>query len=81
MQTRDSLINRELAKQSTQMAEATQKDSSAMKAIAIVTMVFLPGTAISVSYTKSPKSTPFRRNELTDRSDNVQHVGVFQCDG
>jgi hypothetical protein len=55
MRQRDSEIQRDLARQSTQMAtestaiaEATQRDSSSMKAIAVLTMVFLPGTAVSV---------------------------------
>jgi len=60
MQQRDSEINRDLAKQSTQMAiestaiaEATQRDSSSMKAVAVLTMVFLPSTAVSTIFSMS----------------------------
>ncbi len=84
MQTRESPIDRNPAKQSTQMAmqstsiaEATHKDSSAMKAIAIVTMVFawhrdigeLPDLQIQLTTAE----------ELIFPQGNVQHVGVLQC--
>ena len=40
----DSKINIEVANASKVLAEATAKDSSSMKTIAILTMAFLPGT-------------------------------------
>jgi hypothetical protein len=48
MQQRDSSISLEVAKQSTKIAVASKRDSSAMKAIAVLTMVFLPATAVAV---------------------------------
>ncbi|KAI8946080.1 hypothetical protein F4801DRAFT_91637 [Xylaria longipes] len=40
----DARINISLAKASKELAEAAKKDSSSMKSIAIMTMLFLPGT-------------------------------------
>ena len=40
----DSLINIELARINRDIAEAAKRDSSAMKTIAIMTMLFLPAT-------------------------------------
>lgn len=58
------------AKSSKEIAEATMRNSSAMKSIAVLTMVFLPATAVAVSHpttsfynhTNTPQSildTPF----------------------
>ncbi|KAI1369420.1 hypothetical protein F5Y08DRAFT_293262 [Xylaria arbuscula] len=44
MQQADARININLAKASKELAEAAKKDSSSMKSIAIMTMLFLPGT-------------------------------------
>lgn len=41
--------SKELTARSKEIAEKTMLDGSAMKTIAIVTMIFLPGTAIAVS--------------------------------
>jgi len=41
--------SRDIAEASARMAEATMKDSASMKTIAILTMLFLPGTAVAVS--------------------------------
>lgn len=41
-------LNLEIAQNSREIAEATLRDSSAMRTIAILTMVFLPGTAVAV---------------------------------
>lgn len=41
--------NLEIAQTSRQIAEATMRDSAAMRTIAILTMIFLPGTAVAVS--------------------------------
>lgn len=53
----DNQINQHIAVQSLNLAEssrhiatAAKRDSSTMKAIAALTMVFLPGTYISVSH-------------------------------
>lgn len=45
---RDNLLNIELAKATAQVAEETRQDSAAMKTIAVLTLTFLPGTAIAV---------------------------------
>ncbi|KAL2070266.1 hypothetical protein VTL71DRAFT_13292 [Oculimacula yallundae] len=39
-----------MATQSTAIAEATRKNSSAMKVIAVLTMILLPGTAVSTMF-------------------------------
>jgi len=53
MQQRDNKTNQELATQSKVIAEASARDSSAMKVIAVVTMLFLPGTAIATMFSMS----------------------------
>lgn len=45
---RDSLRNMDLGKDTKEIAAASKRDSSAMKTIAVLTMVFLPGTFVSV---------------------------------
>ena len=47
IQQRTEQVNLELRETSTRIAEATFKDAKSMKTIAILTMVFLPGTAIA----------------------------------
>lgn len=42
-------LNLEMAAATAQVAEETRMDSAAMKTIAIVTLTFLPGTAVAVS--------------------------------
>lgn len=49
MAIKESRVNGELAKSSMMIAEATMKDSSAMKSIAVLTMIFLPATTVAVS--------------------------------
>lgn len=44
---RDNLLNIEIAKATAQVAEETRQDSAAMKTIAILTLTFLPGTAVA----------------------------------
>ena len=51
---RDNLLNIEIAKATAQVAEETRQDSAAMKTIAILTLTFLPGTAVAVSSATSP---------------------------
>jgi hypothetical protein len=43
--------NLEIAQSARQIAEATMRDSAAMRTIAVLTMLFLPGTAVAVSET------------------------------
>lgn len=45
----DARLQSFMAKQSSQVAQAAKRDSSAMKGIAVLTMVFLPGTFMAVS--------------------------------
>lgn len=49
MQQKDSKVNIQLAETSATIARESKKDSSAMKAIAVLTMCFLPGTFLAVS--------------------------------
>ena len=71
MQQEDSSTSRSIAIDSRKLAEASTRDSSSMKAIAVLTMVFLPGTAVAVR-------APQKRSEqmLTSKVDNLQH-GAF----
>lgn len=46
---RDNLLNLEMAAATQQVAEETRQDSAAMKTIAVLTLTFLPGTAVAVS--------------------------------
>ncbi|KAH3183649.1 hypothetical protein KXV92_006900 [Aspergillus fumigatus] len=54
---RANIINQEIATTSRIIAKASGQDSSAMKALAVLTMVFLPGTTVAVS-TPSPLFFP-----------------------
>lgn len=49
MAQKGNMINIALAADSKQIAMATKRDSSAMKTIALLTMIFLPGTFVAVS--------------------------------
>jgi hypothetical protein len=51
MVQKDSKINLSLAETTTIIARESKKDSSAMKAIAVLTMCFLPGTFLAVCTT------------------------------
>jgi len=46
----DTKVNISLAKDSREIAAASKQDSSAMKIIAMLTTLFLPGTFIAVSF-------------------------------
>lgn len=48
---RDAKLQRDLAEFSKEISQAAKRDSSAMKGIAILTMVFLPGTYIATFFT------------------------------
>jgi hypothetical protein len=48
MAQKDSRVNLELAETTNIIAKESKKDSSAMKAIAMLTMCFLPGTFLAV---------------------------------
>ena len=51
---RDSRLNFSIATDSHKIAMASRKDSSAMKAIAILTIAFLPATAIATIFSMNP---------------------------
>jgi len=44
---KDSQINKRIAEESKNIASETRRDSESMKTIAVLTMVFLPGTFVS----------------------------------
>lgn len=46
---RDSRLNLSIAEDSKRLAEAVQQDSRTMKTIALMTLIFLPGTLLAVS--------------------------------
>lgn len=46
-QQRDSKISQKIADQAMKTAVASKRDSSAMKSIAVLTMLLLPGTAVA----------------------------------
>jgi hypothetical protein len=49
MAQKDAKVNIQLAETTATIALESKKDSSAMKAIAVLTMCFLPGTFLAVS--------------------------------
>ena len=44
-----------MARDSKELAEASKRDSSSMKVIAVLTTLFLPGTFIAVSFKSHPE--------------------------
>ncbi|KAI7264305.1 hypothetical protein KC345_g8863 [Hortaea werneckii] len=56
---RDNLLNLEMAAATAQVAEETRQDSAAMKTIAIVTLTFLPGTAVASFFSMTMFQWPF----------------------
>jgi hypothetical protein len=58
---RSNILNYSIAADSREIAEAGKRDSSAMKAIAILTMAFLPGTFVAVRIRYHPNSSNFVR--------------------
>ncbi|KAK5720497.1 hypothetical protein LTR17_014973 [Elasticomyces elasticus] len=57
---RDNLLNLEMAAATAQVAEQTRQDSAAMKTIAVLTLTFLPGTAIASFFSMTLFQWPFR---------------------
>ncbi|KXL46743.1 hypothetical protein M433DRAFT_153462 [Acidomyces richmondensis BFW] len=53
LQQRDAQLNLEIAESSRQMTEAALQDNASMKTIAILTMIFLPGTAVASFFSMS----------------------------
>ncbi|GAM86186.1 hypothetical protein ANO11243_041980 [Dothideomycetidae sp. 11243] len=53
VQQRNAQSNLEISESSRRMAEATLQDSASMKTIAVLTMVFLPGTAVASFFSMS----------------------------
>ncbi|MCJ1371249.1 hypothetical protein MMC20_002464 [Loxospora ochrophaea] len=49
-QQKDNMTNLEVAADSRSIAQASKHDSSAMRSIAVLTMVFLPGTAVATIF-------------------------------
>ncbi|KAL8997589.1 MAG: hypothetical protein Q9188_006289 [Gyalolechia gomerana] len=54
MQQEDSKTSWSIALDSKKLAEASKRDSSSMKAIAVLTMVFLPSTAVATVFSMGP---------------------------
>ncbi|EMC97977.1 hypothetical protein BAUCODRAFT_409722 [Baudoinia panamericana UAMH 10762] len=59
---RDNLLNLELAAATAQVAEETRQDSAAMKTIAVLTLTFLPGTAVASFFSMTMFQWPFANN-------------------
>lgn len=68
---RDSKVNISVAEDSKKIAAAAKRDSSAMKTVSILTLVFLPGTFVAVSLpsfsagSHSPVIPPQKESSLT----------------
>lgn len=77
MQQKIADERRNLTVEQRNMAVAAAQDSSAMKSIALLTMIFLPTNAIAVSDSSCiPKA--FYVQELTPRlQDDIQHHSLF----
>ena len=58
MAIKEARVNGELARSSMEIAKVTARDSSAMKSIAVLTMVFLPATAVAVSILSTRPQIP-----------------------
>lgn len=56
-----NLINIGIARDSKELAEASKRDSSSMKIIAVLTTLFLPGTFIAVRFTHTRRFTALSR--------------------
>ncbi|KAK3115042.1 hypothetical protein LTR53_006036 [Teratosphaeriaceae sp. CCFEE 6253] len=56
---RDNLLNLEMAAATAQVAEETRQDSAAMKTIAVLTLTFLPGTAVASFFSMTMFQWPF----------------------
>jgi len=69
----DSNEMRHLAADTKKIAEATRLDSAAMKTIAIVTMLFLPGTAIAVRRALPMSQHIFAETDADISIGNPQH--------
>ena len=46
---RDNMLSMRIARSTADVAEEARQDSAAMKTIAVLTLTFLPGTAVAVS--------------------------------
>ena len=55
----DSRLNYSIASDSAQIAVASKRDSSAMKTVALITVLFLPGTFVAVRLLPSPLYFPY----------------------
>lgn len=69
---KDQELSIQIARDSKTLAEQTTKDSTSMKAIAAVTMFFLPGTFIAVSLT-----TSCNRNHLLTKTGCTRNAHVL----
>jgi hypothetical protein len=61
MAAKDNLVNIGLAADSKKIAASSKKDSSAMKTIAVLTMLFLPATFVAVSSSIQEVQLPLTR--------------------
>ena len=77
MQQSDNGFNASIALDSKKLAEASKRDSSSMKTIAALTMVFLPGTAIAVRTAPIPAPEARTHADITCYPDNFQHEPIF----
>ena len=51
---RDNQLNLSIATSSAKIAEESRRDSASMKTIAVLTLLFLPGTSVAVSSGANP---------------------------
>ena len=62
-----------IARNSNLAAEEARRDSASMKTIAIVTLVFLPGTSLAVSFLTQDQGTYKQRMLTSTPIGNIQH--------
>lgn len=72
-----NLVTQQDAANNIEVAKDMRRESSSMNGIAILTMVFLPGTFTSVS-TSFPKVWPFRVSQYAFK-DHTRSRTVFRC--
>jgi hypothetical protein len=71
--------SRKIAASSAKIAEESRRDSAAMKAIAVLTLTFLPGTTVAVSSNFKPIAAPLTGHSqfvLLTMAELLRHVNV-----
>ena len=74
MALEEGRLSTELAASSKEIAEASMRDASAMKSISVLTMVFLPATAVAVRSFPHANCEMVRLNQTNKCPVYLQHT-------